>query len=301
MNLFRFYNQNRILFWMIIIAIVVFYIIIHIMNSIVASNDKNKNVVIDERLYENKISIEEQILNEQVEEEPDLIIDQFIRYCNTNNTQDAYELLTVECREELFPTFSVFEKNYIRVNFNTQKLYSKEIYSGSTYKIRLYENMLSTGNTNNETNIDYYTIVKQDGKTKLNISNYIKQNEINKVTQYNEIKVENLKKDSYMEYEIYTLKITNLTNDIIILDTKTNTKTMYLLDENNVRYYATGHEILDDNLIIRPKATNIIKIKYIKDYKSNTSKKLVFEDIILNYVENTDINKYEKIRMDVNI
>ena len=116
MSIFRLYNQNRILFWTIIIAIVVFVFIIHTINSIVANNNNNKiqNTIIDEKLYENKISIEEQISDEQVEQKEELIIDQFIRYCNAKNTQSAYDLLTEECKEEVFPTIESFENNYLK-------------------------------------------------------------------------------------------------------------------------------------------------------------------------------------------
>lgn len=303
MSIFRLYNQNRILFWTIIIAIVVFVFIIHTINSIVANNNNNKiqNTIIDEKLYENKISIEEQISDEQVEQKEELIIDQFIRYCNAKNTQSAYDLLTEECKEEVFPTIESFENNYLKLNFNKQKLYSTELYKGNTYKVTLYENMLSTGNINNEIIQDYYTIIKQDKKIKLNISNYVERKKTNRVTENTSLKIEVEKRDVYMEYEIYQLKVTNLTENTIMLDSKRNTKTMYLLDENDTEYYAAGHEILDNNLIVKPKATNTIKIKYTKEYKSNTSRKIVFEDVILNYIENTNINEYQRNTMKVNV
>ncbi len=299
MGIFRLYNQNRVMFWTIVSAIIVVLLVVHIMNSIVkTNNEKPKNIVIDEKLYENKLDIDEQISDEQVEEEKELIIDQFIRLCNSKNTQSAYNLLSEECKEELFPTLEAFQQNYVTINFNTQKLYGKKQYKGNTYEITFYENMLVTGTSSNSQK-DYYTIVNRDGKSKLNISNYVKRENTNRTTKNNYLQVEVVKKDIYIDYEVYELKVTNLTPNTIILDTKENTKTMYLTDEKGIIYYSAGHEVLDSSLLIKPKATNTIQIKYTKGYKSNNSQKLYFEDIVLNDMQNT--NEDKKIKMEVNI
>lgn len=301
MNIFRLYHQNRITFWLVISAIIVFIIVIHTINAIIANQEEQNTIHIDEKQYERKIPIEEQISDTQVEEKEDLVIDQFIKYCNAKNMQSAYSLLSNECREEIFPTLEIFQKNYVETNFGTQKLYSKELYSSNTYQVTFYENMLNTGNVNTKSNQDYYTIVKQDGKSKINISNYIGRQLINRKTENNKLQIQVIQKEIYMEYEIYEIKVTNLSQNTVILDTKENTKTMYLTDKNNVKYYATTHEITDNSLYIKPMATNTIYIKYTKEYKSNAPKKLVFEDVVLDYIENTKIEEYKKMKIEVNI
>lgn len=305
MNIFRLYNQNKVAVWTVIIIIVFFIFIIQVINNLLVdqhkSENENNNVVINEKLYQNKIAIEETITEEQVKEDVELIIDQFIKYCNLSNAQEAYNLLTEECKQQAFPNIETFEKNYLKINFDTQKLYKKERYKGNTYKITLYENMLNTGNTNKESKQDYYTIQKKNGEIKLNISSYVERSEIGKKNKNNYFEVEVVKKDTYIEYETYELKITNLSENTIMLDTKQKTKTMYLLDENNTKYYAAGHEILDTNLVIKPSYTNTLLIKYTKEYKSNTSKKLVFEDIILNYDYQKNKTEQEKSKIEINV
>lgn len=301
MNIFRLYHQNRIAFWISISAIIVFVIVIHTINAIIANHEEQNIITIDEKQYENKIAIEEQISDEQVEEKEELVIDQFIKYCNAKNIQSAYSLLSDECKEEIFPTLEIFQKNYVTLNFDAQKLYSKERYSANTYQVTFYENMLNTGNVNTKSNQDYYTIVKQDGKSKLNISNYIGRQSINKKTENDKLQIQVIQKEIYMEYEIYEIKVTNLSQNTVVLDTKENTKTMYLTDKNNVKYYATSHEIIENSLYIKPMATNTIYIKYTKEYKSNSSRKLVFEDIVLDYIENTKAEEYKKVKIEVSI
>ena len=58
MGIFRFYNQNRLMFFIAIIAIIIIIFIIQILNSLVIEeNAKPKNVIVDEKLYESKIDI----------------------------------------------------------------------------------------------------------------------------------------------------------------------------------------------------------------------------------------------------
>ena len=79
-----------------------------------------------------------------------------------------------------------------------------------------------------------------------------------------------------------------------MLDSKENTKTMYLVGKNDVKYYSLSHEVLINNLIIKPKSTTTIFVKYNKEYNSNqTVNELVFSDIILDY--DSYKNKNEKI------
>ena len=144
--------------------------------------------------------------------------------------------------------------------------------------------ILKNGDTKNTE--DYFTIQKEKGITKLNINNYIQTKEINKTSENEYLKMEVTKRKIYKEYEEYELRVTNLTYKTILLDSKESTKTMYLKGKNSVSYYALSHELLLNNLCIRPKATQSLLIKYNKEYNSNqTINQLIFEDVILNYDE----------------
>ena len=304
MNVFRFYNQNRYVFWIIVIAIILFIIAIHLINAIIEKEiSESKNIVIiDEKKYENKIDIKEQVTNEQVQEDEELIIDQFIKYCNKNDIQNAYNILTEECKNNLFPTIEDFNLNYVQKNFSSEKLFSKSQYMGNTYKVVFYENLLTTGIDSKEKIEDYYTIVrKEDNSYKLNICNYIKQKKLNGLYKDDKIKIEVTKKDVYKEYEIYRLEVTNQTNKNILLDTKKSTKSIYLVDEKNMIYNSSSYEILDSNLLIRPNLLNIINIKIVRDYSETATKRLIFEDVIYDYIENTDKTKYNKTTINVGV
>ena len=285
MNIFRYYNQNRKMIWLVIIAIVILIIAIQALNNIVKNENKNKaNNLINEKEYENNLNINVLISEEEVKEDEELIIDQFLRYCNAKKVEEAYALLSEDCKKELFPTIEYFKQNYYNLHFSTTKLYSKGTFIGNTYKVKLYDDILTTGSINSNSTEDYFTIKKEDNSVKLNISNYIDSKNINKSSTNDNLQVKVISKQIYKEYEKYEIQITNLTYNTILLDSKENTKSMYLVGENNVRYYSLSHELLNENLIVKPKATISISIKYNKEYNSNKIvNQLVFSDVILDY------------------
>ena len=78
-----------------------------------------------------------------------------------------------------------------------------------TYKITYYEdNLLATGGTGANNNFeDYITIINQDGERKLNINNFIKNQEINKTQVTNNIEITIKSKKVYRSYEQYKIAI----------------------------------------------------------------------------------------------
>lgn len=299
MNKFiRLYNQNRIFIWISIIAIIFIIIAIQILNDLALENikDKNKtsnlNIVHKEEIKDN-LDIDIIINDKDVEEEKELIIDQFIRYCHAKEIEKAYSLLSNDCKEELFPTLDDFKEKYYYKLFNTKKLYSKEVFYNNTYKVKYYDDMLATGKINNEVIEDYYTIQKENNVTKLNISNFIYKNTLNREKTINNLKIKVLEKQVYTEYEEYKLEVTNLTDKKILLDSKEKTKTMYLLGDKNVKLYCLSHEVSIDELIIESKSSKIIRLKFNKGYKvkSNTQEEINLTDIIYDYEEYKSLDK----------
>lgn len=287
MNIIRYYNQNRKTIWLVIIAIILVIIAIQAINQLIKQDNKKeiqKNTIITEQKPENNLHIDVLVSDDDVKEETMLIIDQFVRYCNAGKIEDAYNLLSDNCKKELFPTIEIFKQNYYNKIFNTTKLYSKEKFIGGTYKVKLYEDILSTGTINSKTIEDYYTIEKNNNKIKINISNYIGEKEINKESKSKNVSLNIIKKQIYKEYEEYEIKASNLSDKTIKLDSNESTKTIYLTGKNNVKYYSLSHEIIENNLIIKPNETKTITIKFSKEYNTNNIvNSLAFSDIILDY------------------
>ena len=288
MNIIRLYNQNRRTIWIAIIAIIFIIIAIHVLNDLVKKkNVEDNNTIINtitEKDYKNNLDISITLSDEDVKEEKELVIDQFIRYCNAGKINEAYNLLTDKCKEYVYPNIETFKKNYIDIVFNSKKLYSKERYIGSTYKVKLYEDMLSTGSISNSTIEDFYTIEKEN--TKINISGYIKEEQINKSASSNNIEVNVLSKKIFKEYEEYTLEVKNNTDKDILLDSMENTRTIYLEGNGNVKYYPLIHEKSINDLTIPKSVTKVVTLKFTKEYNSKSVvNALAFSNIIMDSKE----------------
>ncbi|NLC87771.1 MAG: hypothetical protein GX682_03225 [Clostridiaceae bacterium] len=299
MNILKYYHENRIGIWITIIAIIIIIIAIQTINGIIKNNNgvksnnlSNQNDIIKEQDYKNNLNPNILISDTEVVKEKQLIIDQFIRYCNTGKIQKAYDLLSDNCKKQLFPTLEIFKQNYYNINFQTTRLYSKEKFLEKTYKIKLYEDILSTGNANSKVIEDYYTIINKDDNVKINISNYINEINLDKSMSNNKLKVNIVKKQVYKEYEEYEINITNLTYNDILLDSQETTKSIYLTGNKNVQYYSLSHEMSTNDLVVKSKGTKTIFIKFNKEYNSNsTINSLNFTDIIENNEEYQKINK----------
>ena len=98
-----------------------------------------------------------------------------------------------------------------------------------------------------------------------------------------------------MDYEIYNFKIENLSNKTIKINSLKKPKTMYLEDSSGNTYNAYSHEIYEEELEVNAKNNININIKYANTYsEKNKIGKIVFEDIILDYVEYKKIENIEQ-------
>lgn len=228
------------------------------------------------------------VSNKTYKEQSELI-DNFIKYCNEGNAQKAYELLSANCKEVMFPTLEYFINNYVKVVFSENRIYSIKNWTGSTYKVSITENILATGKYNNGVAIeDYFTIVTENGKNRLNINSFISRTSSTKKASNNGLDLEVLYKDTYMDYVIFTVKASNKTDKIISLDSGKSTQNMYIVDNNSVKYLSARNEILGANLRVLPNSENTVEIKYYSSYVSTkTINSMIFNDIIL------DLSTYE--------
>ena len=305
-KLIRFYNQNRRKILIIILIIVFIIAIIQILNYFAKNKESENNIKKSstsnnyanvQELVSDKSAISGQSVSKNKLKEDTEIINQFFKYCNDGNIEAAYEILTDECKEEMFPTIDDFKNIYYTNVFNGEtRTYSIENWIGDVYKVDIIGDILSTGKLNNsDTKQDYITIVKKDGKYKLNINNYIGREEVNKTTENNNIKITVKNIDTYIDYQIYNLLIENDSNNSILLDTSKDTKSVYLLDKNKMKYYFYNNEIIQNKLQIQSKFSTNIKIKFGNAYSSDRIiNSLVFSKMILNYNEYSNLqNKNE--------
>ena len=296
-NLIRFFNQNRRKIIIIILFIVFLLGIIQLLNYFAkkentANNSKNEsiteNVAIKNEVVSSKSAISGANVSTKNLKRDTEVISKFVEYCNSKNVDGAYSLLTEECKEVMFPSIEDFNRVYYTHIFNNQtRSYTVENWIGNTYKVEYSNDILSTGKIDNDMGLlDYMTVVKSGEIYKLNINNYVGRSIPSKTTEIKDIAVTINSIDSYMDYEIYNLSVENKSDNTILLDTSDSTKSVYLQDTNDTKYYFYNNEVIQNRLKVQSKLKNTIEIKFMNPYTSGrTIKKLVFSNLVLNYDE----------------
>lgn len=299
MNLRRLYNQNRKGIWWILIIIAFFIVILQLINYIIGNSNKeelnnnsqnntNSNIAGNERIQLNTDksvltgeSLSKTKLNNEVG-----TIKQFLENCKNQKLDEAYNMLTDECKEEMYTSVKDFREFYYENVFESERVsFEVENWNRDTYKVDIIPDMLSTGKSNNGiVKQDYITVKKVNDEYRLNINNYIGRKEINKTKEEKDIVITLNYADTYMEYESYNITVKNKRQENIALDNLYNEKTMYIEDKNDVKYPAYTHEIPKELLILDKGVERTIDIKYYSRYSSTKDiKNLVFSGVILDY------------------
>lgn len=295
-KLIRFFNQNKNQIIKIGVFIIFLFIILQLLNKLAQIKNKEsiENVTVsntssttqsDNRgLISNKSAVNGgEVSKENLKNATDTIYE-FVDYCNKQEIEKAYNLITEECKQQMYPTLDSFKNAYYGDVFNgKQRTCTIENWVNDIYKVRMGEDILSTGKDTGYAKEDYITIKKVDNEYKLNINNYIGTTKIEKTTTNDNIIMEVLSKNTYKDYEEYTIKVTNKTNGIIKLDTTTSTKTTYIEDSNGRKYSYYSNELTDETLTFQRGQTADVTIKFYSPYISTKSiKAIVFSNIIFN-------------------
>ena len=312
-KIIRTYNQNRALFITIIIVIALIIIVIQILNSLLKKqNEQAKNTInTNTKIGQNTIIDEQQsiITGEKVQNsETNLeIIKRFVERCNEGKIEDAYNMLSLDCKEMLYPSLERFKTMYYDRVFYIKRMYTLKSWytkaSFDTYKITYTEDVLATGNVESKNNIgDYITVDRSGQVARLNINSFVGKEKTNKIGAKNGITITANAIYKYIDYTVINFKVRNDTKNAVIIDTKEDVQSVYLYDTNNVKYTAFLNEIADEQLKINQGAEILVNIKFNKIYnpESRELKGVAFKDIVLNY-ENYIKNTEEKNKAEIDM
>lgn len=295
-----FYRDNKLKVWKILGITIFVLAIIYLLNYLLA-NEKEKQIVDyskDEQIYTSTESITDGVtLSKESAESNIEIIDEFINYCNSGEIENAYNMLSNDCKEEMFNSLESFREDYYNEIFTEKKSYDVDIWStsdGVTYKVKIINDIMSTGEVVEKKYIDdYYTIVTEDKQKKLNIDSFINKSEINKEASIDGLKFSAISKKIFMDYEKFEIQIENQLESNVIIDTKENTDTVYLEDKNGVNYGWYGHEIDNKDLHLESGERKTLNITFNKMYNNSRKDNAIYFTNII--IENT--GKIEKIKI----
>ncbi len=188
-NLMRFIRQNKKQIIKVALIVAFFILMLQLLNYFAAnqtSNDSNRKSDIyntsNGTILSDKSAVSGGSISTSEINKVNSKIDEFVKYCNEHNTEEAYNILSDSCKEELYPEINDFISNYYEPLFKDEKRnYSIENWASNTYIVKFTGDLLATGKSaNDSTYQDYITIIEENGQTKLNINKYIGREEINK-------------------------------------------------------------------------------------------------------------------------
>lgn len=301
----QYYHQNKNKVRAVILIIIFAIIILQLMNyitmkGIINNNEKDLNrddynLVLNSNssIISNNSVVTGENINSKTLKNANELIEEFVNECNNGCIEQAYELLSSDCKNINYKNLQRFKELYYDKVFgnNGKKNITIENWISNTYRINFYDDIIETGKIS-DTNIqDYITVVKENENMKLNINSFIGVENINKEQEANNIVVNVVSRNIFMDYEEYTIKIENKTNSKMILDSQKNPKTIYLEDSKKIKYYASSNELMSSLLKINNGFSTQISIKFLRKYTSSSSKidAMVFSDVVLSSSEDNNI------------
>lgn len=287
----RFYNRNKNIIWFIIIAIGLFLLFIKEATNLLEKKDNSSSVnnattIVENGQYQANTS-DVNITSNSVQNETEIIesitskqeaIRVFIKFCNEGKIESAYNMLTDDCKEYLYPSKNEFLKNYYNIFFDTKKEAVISTYTNNIYRVGLSEDSITTGSAdkNKETVIDYITVTNNH---KLSISSFVKKEKINKTQENEYISINIKEKYIYADYEIYAINVKNLTKADIYLNESTNSG-LFIQDKNRNNINLNIDEYIEDDFKIISEQEKNMNLKFNRIYDGrNITSNIVFDNI----------------------
>ena len=304
-KIIRYFNKNREKI-IVVIAIIVFaLLLIKTLNKIVGLEQSNNSInttnSIDKEIKDSRDTIlsKEKVSESKAKSNYELI-NKFVEYCNNDEVDNAYNMLTDECKENVYSEIDMFNKNYIGTVFKERKTIKLQSWiedsDYSTYLVNYTGDIISTGNYTGETEYqDYITVDKEQNK--LNINRYIGRKSLNKEDKIKNIEFKFNYIDIFKDYEIYNITVSNLNDSQIILDNVTSVSSTYIETNKGTKINCSNYEAGINTFTYNSGVSKNIKLKFLKQYnKDIIDGKLVFSKAILNTENVEDI---EEITIDL--
>lgn len=298
-KLLRKYNQNRKSIFTVILIIVFSYILLQSIFSMIRSNrDKKINNILEQIQQENMDNNINSDINTNEKEEQNVsetaekaktneqLIIQFVELCNQKQIEKAYNMVSTDCKNSVFPDISSFKKNYVDKIFNQNKSVkiTNSIYGNDIYNVSFYNNILSSGgNASKNILTDYIHISKEGKEKKLNLNKFIQVKQKTNISTKDKITIKIQEIQVYLDYEIYTINITNNSLQTILVGKQEDVKSVCLIDKNNVEYSSNLDELPIETLIIDSNVNKTIHLKFNKVYDTGREIERVKFTIIDDY------------------
>lgn len=209
---------------------------------------------------------------EKLQEPIEKIIDDFINYCNKKEYSSAYELLSEDCKENVFEDDEDEFKKYVDNIFNVEKIYSIQSYSHKNdfyiYNVKILNDILASGLTDEEFRFheEKFAISGDKDNLKLTVGDYMGKEELRSVAEDDYVKIRVTEKTMFYSEEIYNVKITNKTENIMVIADGSEPGEVALQIGNESRNMNNS----DLYIVLNPGETKEYKLYFNKYYDEKT-------------------------------
>lgn len=300
-------RKNRKKIIVIVLAILLALGLIQVANNIAKNKlkaettiSKSANNDIEQRLKTQSIITNKKI-SETESNKNNETIKKFIDYCNAKDVNNAYSMLSEECRNNIYRDVDAFKNDYYNTVFSTTKIYTETNWmvldNKTIYKVDFSNNILETGGVKQgNTFTDYVTVVNQNGEKRLNISSFVGEDTASTTIEDNTIKVKIISKQVFLDYEIYKINFINKSTGIInIYNSEVNSK-WYITDNYLAKYYFNLNNISNESLKLQPQGNNTLEVKCVRPYNSE---KYINSITFSNVELNEDKNNLKNIELKI--
>ena len=203
-------------------------------------------------------------------------IDSFFNYCNKKEYQNAYNLLTEDCKQYIYRNSIEEFMQYVDSIYTSTKIYNLQNYSNVDdvyiYDINILDDIMSTGTTGGYQEYkEKIALIEINGEMKISNQGYIGKVTFNNITgEDGNIKIRVLNKNMSYAREEYEVEISNKTDGYVLIGNGNiaNEVTLNLGDQSRP---ALG--IINNNMLLAPGETTTYYLlfdKYYDDGKTPT-------------------------------
>lgn len=207
-------NRKKVIFVIITVAIII------AINYILKNMPEEE---IPKTTYEPNVAVmDESEVPKKWHSEIENRIKTFVDYCNNKEYQKAYDMISDDCKDAIYPVIGDF-KEYVDKRFQVKRIYSIQNFSNISkqyiYDVNFMSDFMATGSTG--TNYGYvqekFVFTEDDNSLKFAIGGFVRTNILDAFVEDENLKIVTKKKNVYYDHETYTVDITNKTDYPIVL------------------------------------------------------------------------------------
>lgn len=261
----RFWSKNK---KYMLIGIIIFLVVITINNILKNMPKKIQEPSVSYKPSTIVLSENGEKVPEKQHEEIVNLVDIYFNYCNNAEYEKAYNCITEECKEAVYPSLEIFTEYVKNIFEGKKKTYNVQAYSvvdnTYVYNIRILDDILANGTSDGYYYYQEKLILKEEnGEMKLSIGEFVGEENLNINVEDENMIIRIASVFVDYETETYKIVIENKSNDkyIVVAD---GTQSNEVILNSGTRQKLPAEA--EKQLIVKPGSFVMREVKFNKFY-----------------------------------